>query len=140
MKSQQQREGDPDVIETGHSTNAWKGTVPVVLLAIGGIGGYVVGNVSSGPDVSEAGQESYACALAAEVREDHRSEDDWGDLGEDRAYNEFFAVRALLGRMVPQRDDEGDRFAELDWNVYSDGPSAAWGELLDDVIDACENG
>jgi len=111
----------------------------MALLAIGGIGGYAVGHVTAGPDISVDGQESYACALAVDVREDHRSEADWGELGEDRAYNEFSAIRPLLGGAVPQRDGQANRFAELDWTAYSDGP-AAWGELLDDVIDACESG
>lgn len=132
---------DPDVVESGQrSDGAWRGVIPVVLLAVGGITGYLVGNVSSGPDISEEGQVSFGCALAADLREDHRSGDDWGDLGEDRAFNEFFAVRSLLGGAVPPRDDDADsRFAELHWDAYADGPSA-WGGLLEDVVEACEKG
>lgn len=81
------------MIESRNSrAGRWRVGVLVLLLLVGGMGGYLVGSATSDPDVSEAGQASNACALADKIREGHQSEADWGDLGEDRAYTEMSAL------------------------------------------------
>lgn len=123
----------PDVVDSGQKKSA----IPVLLLVIGAIGGYAVGSVISGPEVSEDGQISYACALAEKVRASHQSEEDWGAIGEDRAFNEIAAIRPLLGGSAPLESDEDERFSDLDWSVLSEGRLGAWSALLEDVIKAC---
>ncbi|MDN4161103.1 hypothetical protein [Nocardioides abyssi] len=123
----------PDVIDSEPK----KGILPVLLLLIGAIAGYVVGSLTSGPDVSEGGQTSYACALAEKVRAGHQSEDDWGTINEDPAYNEMMAIRSLLGASMSAGNGEDERFADLDWSVVSEGGVEAWGTLLDEIIEAC---
>src|SRR5690625_7778591 len=55
---------------------------------------------SQGPDVSQAGQVEYACALARHVQDEHGDADSWGEhVGDDAdpAMRETASVASLLG-------------------------------------------
>lgn len=120
------------------------GAAAVIVLAavvVGGALGFLWGRGASGPDVSEAGQVSYGCALAEKVRAGHQTEDDWGRLGEERAFNELAAIPGLLGVAAPQQDGES-AFAEAGWNRPSGLAGGGFEEIhenLDATIELCES-
>lgn len=114
----------------------------VAALVVGGALGFLWGRGASGPDVSEAGQISYGCALAEKVRAGHQTEDDWGRVDEDHAFNELAAIPGLLGVAAPQGGEESNAFAGVGWNRPS-GPGGGGldevHENLDATIELCES-
>ncbi|WP_153394557.1 hypothetical protein [Ornithinicoccus halotolerans] len=117
------------------------GAVAVALatLVIGCALGFLWGRGTSGPDISAAGQVSYACALAEKVREGHQTEADWGPVGEDRAWNELHAIPGLLGVAAPQGDGENP-FEDVGWLAPRGIGEGDWEEVhasLDATIERC---
>ena len=124
-----------DAVELGRSGSraARPGVVVAAALALGAVGGYLVGGWTAGPDASQDGQVGYACALAAQIREGHPTEADWGPVDEDPAYAAVSAIPHLLGVTMPRRAGQGGGFADLGWTDLWQQPD---GPDLDDLLDA----
>lgn len=135
---EEKKSADPDAIDMGWRSSRRTRTrvVAAVALVAAGVTGYLLGRVTAGPDVSVGGQVSYACAMAEKVRESHPSEDDWGPVGEDRAYSAMFAIPGLLGLSAPQPGKHD--FADAGWDSLRDPRGDdPFGQILDATIDEC---
>lgn len=104
--------------------------------------GFLLDGGATGPDVSEAGQVAYACAMAEKVRKGHETEDDWGPLDQHAAWNELDAIPGLLRVAAPQQNSDDNPFADLGWITargIGGGSRDGLQQTLDATIKQCES-
>lgn len=100
---------------------------------------------SQGPDVSQAGQVEYACALARHVQDEHGDADSWGEpVGDDAdpAMRETASVASLLGGsggfVLPEHEDLSELGQDLFKGVISiDNDTIE--DSLDEIVSACQD-
>ena len=114
------------------------GAVGALSLGVGVVGGYLAGERPSEPDVSREGQTAYACALVEQTLKSHPTEDDWGQLDGDPAWNAVDAIPGLLWLAFPQRDDVDNEFADLEWFLRPGDGALTLNQKLAATLERCE--
>jgi hypothetical protein len=114
------------------------GAVGAVSLVVGAVGGFLAGGGPSEPDVSRDGQVAYACALVEQTYESHPTEDDWGQIDEDPAWNAVAAIPGLLWLSFPQSDDVENEFADLEWFLRPGDGALTLSKKLAATLERCE--
>jgi hypothetical protein len=114
------------------------GAVGALSLVVGAVGGYLAAGGPSEPDVSRDGQIAYACALVEQTYESRPTEDDWGQIDEDPAWNAVAAIPGLLWLAFPQRDDVDNDFADLEWFLRAGDGEMSLSRKLAGTLERCE--
>jgi hypothetical protein len=114
------------------------GAVGALSLVVGAVAGFLAGGGPSEPDVSRDGQIAYACALVEQTYESRPTEDDWGQIDEDPAWNAVAAIPALLWLASPQRGDVENEFADLEWFLRPGDGELTLSSKLAATLERCE--